>query len=288
MRFSQSFLGCLPILVALLPACGSGGGTTTASSGATGAGTSTGAGSGGGGGAGGGSGGNSGSGGSGGALCTDPTPVKCSDEVILGMNLQPTATKAKITSAADGAGFTSDIDATAGGAFTSTPDSYTYGKFTDAGLIKVDISDEDSLTSMKWDIAFRRYVVRINSGDSGPSCVQAARVPGTAKYEEISAVPAKLTYHVDDYFTDGCDVIPDGTGLPNSPATALSSYWTYPGCVKMSDFVFVVALADGRHVKLIVDDYYLPAVQEQCDTTGTIPMSNTGSASFVVRWSYLP
>lgn len=287
MRFSRSFLPCLPILVALLPACGSGGGTTAASSGATGTSTGTGAGGAGGGGGSGGA-GSGGSGGAAGPLCTDPTTVKCSDEIILGMNLQPTATKAKITSAADGTGFTADIDATAGGAFTSTPTSYTYGKFTDAGLVKVDISDEDSLTSMKWDIAFRRYVIRINSGDSGPSCVQAARVPGTAKYEEISMVPDKLTYHIDDYFTDSCEIIPDGTGLPNSPATALSSYWTYPGCVKMSDFVYVIALADGHHVKLVVDDYYSPAVQDQCDSTGMIPMSNTGSASFIVRWSYLP
>jgi heme-binding HmuY-like protein len=286
MRFSQSFLGFLPILAALLPACGSGGETTTTTTGGdtTTAATSTGSGGSGGSGAS----SSTGSGGAAAALCTEPTPVKCSDEIILGMNLQPTATKAKITSAADGAGWTSNIDATAGGAFTSTPEAYTYGKFTDAGLVKVDISDEDSLTSMAWDIAFRRYVVRINSGDSGPSCVQAARVPGTAKYEEISAVPANLGYHTDDYFTDECDIIPDGTGLPNSPATALSSYWTYPGCVKMSDFVFVVALADGHHVKLVVDDFYLPAIQEQCDTTGMIPMSNTGSANFIVRWSYLP
>lgn len=285
MRLSRSFLGCLPILAAFLPACGSGGETTTASG--TAAATSTGTGSGGGGGgAGGGS--SSGTGGAAAALCTMPTPVTCSDEIILGMNLQKTATKAKITSAADGAGWTSNIDATAGGAFTSTPDSYTYGKFTDTGLEKVDISDEDSLTSMKWDIAFRRYVIRINSGDSGPSCVQAARVPGTAKYEDVMAAPDNVTYHTDDYFTESCDIIPDGSGLPNSPATALSAYWTYPGCVKMSDFVFAVKLADGRAVKLIIDDYYLPAVQKQCNDTGMVPMANTGSASFVVRWSFLP
>lgn len=284
MRFTQSLLGSLPLLVALLPACSSGGEQTSATGsggGTTGAGTSTGTSTGGGGGSGGGSGG-------GAALCTDPTPVKCSDEVILGMNLQPTPTKAKITSAADGAGWTSNIDATAGGAFTSTPDSYTYGKFTDTGLVKVDISDEDSLTSMKWDIAFRRYVVRINSGDSGPSCVQAARIPGMSKYEDVAAVPDNLAFRTDDYFTESCEIIPDGSGLPNSPATALSAYWTYPGCVKMSGFVFVVELADGRHVKLIVDDYYLPAVQQECDTTDMIPMSNTGSASFIVRWAYLP
>ncbi|MFO0590071.1 MAG: HmuY family protein [Polyangiaceae bacterium] len=221
------------------------------------------------------------------ALCTTPTPVACEDQVILDMDLQKPVTPGLITNEADGAGWKSGIDATAGGAFASTPDSYTYGKFTDAGLTKVDLGDQDAIGSMDWDIAFRRYVARINSGDSGPSCVQAAPVPGGKKYEEVTALPDSLSYHADDYFTDTCDFIPDGSGLMNSPATALSAYWSYPGCVKMSGQVFVLELASGRHVKLIVDDYYSPDIQTQCDTTGSVPMGNTGSANFIVRWSFL-
>jgi HmuY protein len=219
--------------------------------------------------------------------CTEPTAVACEDNILLDMNLQADITPGLITTEPNAAGgFVSKIDATAGGAFTSDPDSYTYGKFTAEGLVKVDISDEASLTSMDWDIAFRRYVVRINSGDSGPSCVQAARVPNTT-YDEVTALPDTVTFREDDYFTDDCTFIPDGSGLENSPATALSAYWTYPGCVKMSDYVFVLALADGHHLKLIVDSYYEPTVQEQCDTTDSIPMSNTGAANFVVRWAFL-
>ena len=232
-----------------------------------------------------------GGGGTGGSVimpaCTEPTEVTCTDAILLDMNLQPDpAPGMLITSAPDGAGWLSTIDATAGGAFASTPESYTYGKFTPEGLVKVEISDEASLGSMDWDIAFRRYVARINSGDSGPSCVQAARVPN-AKYEDVTSLPDTLTYHDDDYFTESCDFIPDGSGLESSPATALSAYWTYPGCVQMSDYVFVIALADGHHVKLVVDSYYKPDVQEQCDTTGMVPMGDTGSANFVVRWAYL-
>ncbi len=234
-------------------------------------------------------GGGAGTGGGGGnaALCSMPTQVACADQIILEMNLQPDVAPGKITSTPDGAGWTSQIDATAGGAFVSKPDSYVYGKFTDQGLEKVAIADQDSLDAMDWDIAFRRYVIRVNSADSGPSCVQAARVPGTAKYEDITAVPGNLSYNKDDYFTDSCDIIADGTGLPDSPATALSSYWTYPGCVSMTHHVFVIALADGRHVKFTVDDYYAPTVQEQCDTAGMVPMSNTGSANFIVRWQFI-
>ncbi len=51
--------------------------------------------------------------------------------------------------------------------------------------------------------------------------------------------------------------------------------------------VFVVALASGKHVKLVIDDYYKPDVQEQCNTTGSVPMSGSGSANFVMRWAFL-
>ena len=269
-------LFALSLSLACLSACGGGG---TGGTGATGTGGNGTGGSGTGG---------SGTGGGGtAALCTTPTPVACADQIILAMNLQADPAPGLITNTADAAGWTSKIDATAGGAFTSTPHSYVYGKFTDQGLTKVSLADQDSLDSMEWDIAFRRYVVRVNSADSGPSCVQGARVPGAAKYEDVTKMPDALSYHTDDYFTPSCDIIADGTGLPDSPATALSSYWTYPGCVQMTDHVFVVALADGRHVKLIVDDYYAPAAQDQCDTTGAIPMSNTGSANFVIRWQFI-
>lgn len=267
------------LTLAALPACS---GADTTGSGGGGAGGTGGAG---------GSASTGGTGGTGGGaivpLCTEPTEVGCTDEIILGMNLQSKPTNGAITNEADGAGFTSHIDATAGGAFAPTPDSYTYGKFTADGLTKVAIDDEASLTSMDWDIAFRRYVVRINSGDSGPSCVQAAPVPGAPKYEDVAAVPDDPSYRPDDYFTDSCEIIPDGSGLRNSPATALSGYWTYPGCVSMTAQVFVVALADGHHVKLVVDDYYKPSAQEQCNTSGSVPMSGAESANFIMRWAFL-
>lgn len=227
------------------------------------------------------------------AECTMPTAVPCEDQVILAMDLQKDPVDAPVTSEADGSGFRSHIDATAGGAFATKQTSFTYARFGADGLEKVDISDEDSLSSMDWDIAFRRYVIRVNSGHSGPSCVQAARVPEkidqkTVTYDDIDSEPADLGYHKDLYFNDDCSIIPDGSGLDNSPATILSSYWQYPGCVKMSGFNYVLKLADGRRIKFTVEDYYSPDVQEQCNTQGTIPMTNTGSANFQVRWAEIP
>lgn len=255
-------------------------GTTMGTGGSAGSG---GGGEGGAGGAGGGAGGGSA------AACSEPTEVACADSIIQDMNLKNEPAPGLIANEADGTGWKSVIDATAGGFGAADPHSFVYGRFTDKGLEKVDISDEQSLESMDWDIAFRRYIVRVNSADSGPSCVTAARtIPGSTTYEALAAVPADLKYFTDDYFTDdSCELIPDGSGLPDSPATALSSYWTYPNCVAMTGNIFVVQLKDGRHLKLIVDAYYKDlAGQEQCNMTGS--SGGAPSATITMRWAFLP
>lgn len=236
----------------------------------------------------GGAGGGGGEGGSGGSapICTDPTEVVCEDDVVLKMNLQNDVSKAEVTNTAKGSGFISTVDATAGGAFVADPESYVYIRFEDDGMKRVDISDEDSLTSMDWDIAFRRYVARINSGNSGPSCVQAARLAGN-DFEGTTEVPDNASFRTDSYFTESCELIPDGTGLDGSPATALSSYWTYPGCVQMTGNVFVIQLADARTLKFRVNRFYNEAAQTQCQEDETIPMTNNGSANFEVEWAFL-
>jgi len=232
--------------------------------------------------------------GAGGGMGCAPATVPCSDQAILQLNFLKNITTGQIGNSADGSGWLSTVDATAGG--LNVNQSYTYGKFTDQGLTKVMISDEQSLDSQDWDIAFRRYVIRINSGNSGPSCVKAAQIAtGAANYDKISAVPANAMYGVDSYFGQDpndpmnmCFLLDDKSGLPGSPATRVHDFWQYTSCVQMTDAIFAIELADGRHVKLTVVDYYTPAVQDQCDTTGMIPMMNTGSGNYRVRWAILP
>lgn len=239
-------------------------------------------------GAGGGGGEGVGGGGGAGALC-EPATNACSDDIILQMDLQEDIAPGKVENAPEGAGFISTIDARAGGFGAADPDSYVHARFTDKGLEKVDISDQDSLDSMDWDISFRRFVIRINSVDSGPSCVTAARVPGSVAFDDIKTLPDNLTFKADSYFTESCELIPDGSGL-GSPATVLSSYWIYPGCVKMTGHIYVVKLRDGRHVKLTVLSYYSEATQAECDACmmDSCMITPTGSAIFRVRWEFLP
>jgi hypothetical protein len=224
------------------------------------------------------------------AICSAPTAVTCTDQSVLKLNLFATVPNRTITNTADGAGFLSEIDATGGatGGAITPRESFVYAKFTDAGLERVAISDEQAFDSMEWDIAFRRYIVRLNSGVSGPSCVAAARTAVGTSFDALTAVPDGLEYRTEAYMTASCDLIPDGSGLEGSPAVALSSYWTYPGCVAMTGNVFIVRRADGRRLKLTVEDYYTPTVQDLCDTNGSIPMTMpSGAAHFRVRWAFL-
>lgn len=221
------------------------------------------------------------------ARCSAPAAVACSDSSILDLSFQksPSPDTRLVTNTAEGAGWKSEIDAAAGG--MSPRESYVYARFTATGLEKVAIGDEAALESMGWDIAFRRFIVRLNSGVSGPSCVDGARTAANTDFDALTAEPAELEYRTEAYYTESCELVPDGSGL-GSPGTALQSFWRYPGCVQMTGNVFVVRLADGRKVKLVVSHYYEPSVQEYCDANDMISPGDSGAAAKVgVRWAFL-
>lgn len=219
------------------------------------------------------------------ARCTTPTGVACTDQQISQLSLFSNVSVGAIQheSQTDGV-FIDQIDARAGGA--APTQSFVYARFTANGLERVEISDEQAFESLDWHIAFRRYLIRLNSGVGGPGCTQAARVPGN-DFAGLTRVPDGITFRSEAYFTESCELVPDGSGLPGAAAVALGSYWTYAMCVQMSGNVFVVRLADGRDVKLRVLSYYAPDKQVTCDQTGTVPMPS-GAAELRVEWAYLP
>lgn len=210
--------------------------------------------------------------------------VACTDDSISMLMLQATVATGAITEEGASPGETTHIDATAGG-FGGPPTSFIYARFTETGLVRVDISDEDALESADWDIAFRRFVIRLNSGVSGPSCVTAGRTaPGTT-FEGLTTFPDDVELYAEEYFTgDTCEFLADATGM--GPQTVLSSYFTYSDCLAMSGNVYAIELADGRHVKLEVLAYYDAAVQESCNDGMGITMPS-GSGNVRIRWGFL-
>jgi hypothetical protein len=217
------------------------------------------------------------------SLCTS-SPLPCEDETIQNLDLKKAPAPGLVSTSVDGEDFISLVDATGGGFQPSQ--SYVYARFTDQGLEKVGIGDEAALASMDWDIALRRYVIRLNGGDSGPSCVGAARFPPGTAYASVTTVPSGAMFLQDDHQDESCDFVADGSGLPTSPNTALSSYYSYQSCVRMTGNVFLIQLASGEVVKLTVEGYYSPLSAQQTCQDGSTPTGAT-SAVFTVRWRFL-
>lgn len=224
--------------------------------------------------------------------CTTPATVACQDQSIQRLNFRMVNATGAVAEEGATPGATTYVDARAGG--MTTPESFTYVRFTPQGLEKLAINDDASLTSMEWDLAFRRFIVRINSGVGGPSCVLAARTaPGTT-FDGLTSVPNGLAWRTEEYFTstpgaDGgiqCEFVADPSGI-GGPNAALTSYWSYQSCVQMTGNVYVLHLRDGRYVKFQVLSYYDPGPQMTCNMTGNVPQPS-GAANFRVKWAYIP
>lgn len=218
-----------------------------------------------------------------GGICAS-TPPLCTDDQILELNLLKTVSKRTIVNTAETMGFLSEVDATAGG-FQPT-ESFLYARFTATGLERVDISDQAALDSTDWDIAFRRYIVRLNSGVSGPSCVAAGVLPVKTDYEQVTTASSTVTMNKEAYYDKGCLMVEDGSGL-KAPGTVLSPWWQYANCVQTTGAVFQVQLADQRKLKLMITDFYAPAAQTTCNSSGTVPQGSVG-AKLRIRWAELP
>ncbi len=217
------------------------------------------------------------------AACTEPQEVECVDQIILDLSLHDDKiSEAEVTTDADGDDFVTFVDASAGGYNQSANNPWVYVKFTPSGAERVDIDDESALESMDWDMALRRFIVRLNGGSSGPSCVGAASFL-ESDYADLDAVPAGVSFAQDAYYTSDCTIVNDSSGLPGSPQVVLAPWWSYAGCVKTSGVPHLVQLADGRVIKLVIEQYY-GSGQDDCNDNDT-PGEDSGF--FSMRWRYV-
>jgi hypothetical protein len=210
--------------------------------------------------------------------------VPCTDTSVSRLMLFDELSTGKIREEGSADEFVSFVDATGGG--MNATQSYVYARFSAKGLEKLPLTDEDAFTSVDWEIAFRRYVIRLNSGVSGPGDVRGGRTAPMTQFADLANVPANLELRTEEYFTgDSCEFVSDGSGI-GAPATALASYWFYKSCLQMSKNVYVLELPKGKHVKLEVLAYYSLENQKLCDETGEIG-SPSGAGNIRVRWAFL-
>ncbi len=217
------------------------------------------------------------------AVCTEPAEVSCQDAMILDLSLHDDkVSEGAVATTTEGEDFVTTVDGSGGGYDKYTRNAWVYLKFTDQGAQKVEIDDESALESMDWDMSMRRYIIRLNSGSSGPSCVGAAALIGQ-DYSSVAAVPDGISYVPDDYYTDDCTLINDSSGLPGSPQVAMGPWWEYPGCVKTTGTPFLIQQADGHVIKLVVESYY-GADQAECNNSGSTQASG---GFYILRWRFL-
>jgi hypothetical protein len=216
-------------------------------------------------------------------VCTEAVEVACIDEMILDLSLHDDkVSDGAVATTQEGEDFVTTVDASAGGYNQSTKNPWVYVKFTESGAVRVDIDDETALESMDWDMSLRRFIIRLNGGSSGPSCVGAASLLNQ-NYTDITSIPDGVPYALDDFYTDDCTLINDSSGLPGSPQVAMAPWWEYPGCVATTLTPFLIQLADGHVLKLVVEAYY-GEDQAECNEQGS---TTAEGGYYTIRWRYL-
>ncbi len=222
------------------------------------------------------------------SLCPDLEEPPCLDDMIWDLSLQTEVSGGDVTTVTDGDDFVTVVDAQAGGVNNASDNPWVYVRFDASGASRVDIDDETSLESADWHLAARRYLVRLNSGDGGPSCVGADAVTGF-DYADIGSAPTDASYEEEDFYDDDCEIIPDSSGLGDaSPKFALDGWWEFKkgsgmGCVGTTMKPFVVQLETGEVIKLVIETYYGEG-QEDCNSNGT---TGSDSAMLTLRWRIL-
>lgn len=195
-------------------------------------------------------------------LCELPFDVRPIDTVSTGA--------VTVSESPAGSGvWTAEVDATAGG-------SRDYGKnpFIYLDLIgnkKVEIDDVAARKSSAWDIALKRWQIKINSGDSGPGGVLLSRVDNKT-LADVKTAPT-VGFEQDLYFNDKCEAQLDPIG---GLATLVSDWYTYEmGTNRLipKTEVWVLKRRDGKgHIKVQLTGYY----------------KGMAGGNYTLTWGYLP
>lgn len=169
--------------------------------------------------------------------------------------------------------FTTVVDASAGGAAEQANNPFVYLDLDgEEGATKVEVDDLASFTSTDWDIALKRFVIRSNSGDSGPADQEVATAPG----DELGTgtdVPSE-SFADDDWTGEGCTLVQDSTG---GPRTRFSNwYQVQAGRFEPRAVTHFIRLGGGRYAEVDVQTYY--GDEANPDRSGV----------YVLRWRRFP
>jgi hypothetical protein len=146
------------------------------------------------------------------------------------------------------------VDASAGGIDGQDQHPWVYLSLATGKAVAV--SDLDALSQTSWDLAFKRFLVRTNSGDSGPGQGGAIRI--ALPWDQVeSATLGSKAVPVEEWFDADCMLQVDMATMELiTTFSGWSEYDDVNHVLSAADVVFIVKSAAGELYKLQILDYY--------------------------------
>ncbi len=216
------------------------------------------------------------------AVCTEATAIECEDQMFQELSLHDDkVNKGDVTTTVEGSDFVTLVDATSGGSSRAADNAWVYVRFTQEGAEKLSIDDDTALSDLTWHLALRRYVLRLNGGDGGPSCVGVSPV-SRATYDEVGEDEiSDAEFEMESFYSESCELSTDGIG---TALTAMSGWYAYSTCVETTGTPYLMQLDDGHVLKVVVEAYYEGGGQAECNDDGS---TDEESGWVTLRWAYL-
>lgn len=191
----------------------------------------------------------------GGKGSVEPSPSACSAALRQSLSLVDEVSSAPVSTLSESRkDRTLYVDASVGG--LNGQDSHPWVYIELASGLAVAVTDLEALSSSAWDLAFKRSVVRTNSGDSGPGAGGAIRI--ALPWDEVDAATlGKKSLPTESWFDADCMLELDASQNLITTFSGWSAYDEVDHVLSAApDVVFITAAADGAHYKVEILDYY--------------------------------
>lgn len=183
-----------------------------------------------------------------------PAPRACSGALKQTLSLVDAVSGAAVSTLAESdTERTIFIDATAGGIDGQDKNPWVYVALGTGQAVA--ITDLQAFKSIAWDLAFKRFVVRNNSGDSGPGSGGAIRI--ALPWDKVSrATLGDKALPIEEWFDDDCMLQLDVNHELITSFTGWSEYDEANHVLNAADVVYIVAGGNGLLYKVAILDYY--------------------------------
>jgi hypothetical protein len=180
-------------------------------------------------------------------------PSACSGALRQALGLVDEVSTATVAPLSSGDDLVLFVDASAGG--LGGQDAYPWVYVSFATAEAVALTDLGALESTAWDLAFKRFVIRTNSGDSGPGEGGALRI-GLPWDSVDESTLGDRALSSESWFDAECNLTTDDQGELVTTFTGWSEYDQASHVLAPADAVYLTRGGDGKLYKVAILDYY--------------------------------